>query len=120
MNIRCFLVEADGNGNFLRNNDGWRPMGEMPIGAMYYADWYPRKGPDGHHLIAKTPGGLWHVDGRASNCTLPNDDVHRCWVRHGVPPDVTVDKNGQTCGCGCSIGQRGFHGFLRHGELVAV
>ena len=121
MNIRCFLVEVDGKGNFLRDMDGWTPLAELPVGGMYFADWYERKGPDGHHLIVKTPGGLWHVDGRASNCTRPEDDQHRCWVRHGAPPDVTVDKNGDTCGCGCSIGQgpgyRDFHGFLRSGIL---
>lgn len=29
---------------------------------------------------------------------------NHCWVRHGEPPNVTVDKNG--------------HGFLRNGELT--
>jgi len=119
--IKCFFVEADSKGNFLRNMDGWKPISELPPGGMYFADWYARKGPDGHHLIVKTPGGLWHVDGRAANCTRPEDDTHRCWVRHGVPPDVTVDKNGDTCGCGCSIrqgpGYSAFHGFLRNGVL---
>lgn len=121
--IRCFVIETKGDGRFLR--DG------MPIdfdalepGAMYFADWYQRKGPDGHHLIVKTPGGLWHVDGRANNCTRPDDREHYCWVRHGVAPDITVDKDGNTCGSGCSIGQgldfRDYHGFLRGGWLESV
>ena len=97
---------------------------DLAPGAMYFADWYQRKGPDGHHLIVRTPGGLWHVDGRASNCTRKGDDLHRCWVRHGEAPNVTVDKNGDTCECGCSIGQgegyRDYHGFLRNGELVSA
>lgn len=117
--IKCFMVEADGRGGFVR--DG-RPVtySEIPAGAMWFADWYKApKGPDGHHLIVRTPGGDWHVDGRASNCTRPDDNEHRCWVRHGVPPNVTVDKNGNTCGCGCSIGQGDrYHGFLRDGYLV--
>jgi hypothetical protein len=40
-------------------------------------------------------------------------------VRHGTPPDVTVDKNGLTCNAGGgSIQVPGWHGFLRNGELV--
>ena len=121
--IGCFLVEARGDGTFLR--DGKKAAFEdLGPGAMYFADWYQRKGPDGHHLIVITPGGPWHVDGRASNCTRPTDYVHYCWVRHGEPPNITVDKNGDTCGCGCSIGQgpgfRDYHGFLRNGRLEAV
>ncbi len=91
----------------------------------------------------------WLVDGRASNCTEacvncgrpyhahfdgnkdyttancehgyePRDGgAHRCWVRHGTPPNVTVDKNGLTCSAGAgSIQTPGWHGFLRNGELV--
>lgn len=120
--IKCFLVEVDGKGNFRRDDGDWLPLNELPPGSMYFADWYQRKGPNEHHLIVKTPGGLWHVDGRASNCTRPDDRGHYCWVRHGEPPNVTVDKNGDTCGCGASIGQglgyRDYHGFLRNGELV--
>lgn len=120
MKIKCFLVQADGRGGFSR--DGTAMPTPLPPGAMYFADWYSHKGPDGHHLIVVTPGGLWQVDTRANNCTRPDDNEHRCWVRHGEPPNVTVDKNGNTCGCGCSIGQgpgfRDYHGFLRNGELV--
>jgi hypothetical protein len=58
---------------------------------------------------------------RASNCTMPNDMLHRCWVRHGNPPMITVDKNGPTCGAGAgSILSGNWHGFLRNGELVTA
>ncbi len=121
--IRCFLVEAKGNGQFI-HADKIINLDELTPGAMYFADWYSHKGPDGHHLIVKTPGGLWHVDGQANNCTRPLDRTHQCWVRHGVAPDITVDKNGDTCGCGASIGQgknyQDYHGFLRNGYLEAV
>jgi hypothetical protein len=124
MTIQCFFVQVDGKGKFSRDNGPWRPMDELEPGGMFWADWYQRKGPDGHHLIVKTPGGLWHVDGFASNCTRPGDWSHYCWVRHGEAPNITVDKNGDTCGCGQSI-QQGFandagfyHGFLRNGQLV--
>lgn len=118
--IKCFLIECNCRGDFTR--DGVKV--EPTPGAMWFADWYQRKGPDGHHLIVRTPGGDWHVDGFASNCTRKGDWDHYCWVRHGEPPNITVDKNGNTCGCGCSIGQgegyRDYHGFLRNGELVSA
>ena len=44
--------------------------------------------------------------------------AHRCWVRHGVPPAVSVDKSGLTCGAGGgSILVPGWHGFLQQGVL---
>lgn len=101
---------------------------ELPAGAAWFdPTTRPRVliGPDGKRLYVKTPGGPWLVDGRASNCTRPDDLVHHCWVRHGSPQDGTlhVDKDGDTCGCGESIGQgpgyADYHGFLHHGELVS-
>jgi hypothetical protein len=102
-----------------------------PIGAMWFADWMlagiknepnhqVMRGPDGHCLVVRLPTNHdWIVDGRCSNCTLPDDDRHKCWVRHGIPPDVTVDKNGRTCSAGAgSISIPGWHGFLRNGYLV--
>lgn len=107
------------------------------------------KGADGHSITVRCPGDHdWAVDGRASNCTEtcvhcgheyhehnypsgghrafdcdgyePRDSgAHRCWVRHGTAPNVTVDKNGLTCRAGAgSIQVSGWHGFLRNGELV--
>lgn len=98
---------------------------DCPPGAMwdqaelgtYFAD---RAGPDGLFVYVKLPDGHhWAVDGRANNCGLPDDDDHRCWVRHGEVPNLTVDKNGETCDAGAgSIQTPGWHGFLRAGELV--
>ena len=92
---------------------------------MYFATWFdflPKEqlGPDGKYLIVKLPNGsIWTVDGRASNCTMSEDTKHKCWVRHGVPPNITVDKNGLTCAAGAgSILAGGWHGFLRNGELI--
>lgn len=61
----------------------------------------------------------WDIDSRASNCTMPDDFEHRCWIRHGEPPANTVDKNGLTCAAGGGSIQTGsWHGYLRDGLLV--
>jgi hypothetical protein len=95
---------------------------EAPPGAMWDADWYHEwtTGSDGKSIIVVCPdGSQWFIDGPASNCTLPNDKEHRCWVRHGVPPMLTVDKNGKTCAAGGgSIAVKGYHGFLRSGRFT--
>lgn len=105
---------------------------EAPVGAMwdieYYRDIPEWCGRDGIALTVVVPGGEWHVDGRANNCTMPSDSVHRCWVRHGDPRQgyVHVDKDGTpehpTCQAGAgSIWMRspdGWHGFLHRGYLV--
>lgn len=96
-------------------------------GMMWFADWMGdyAKGPDGHCLMVVCPGGgEWCIDGPASNCTMKNDTgpfgkAHRCWVRHGTPPNITVDKNGKTCAAGAgSIIAGKYHGFLRNGEFT--
>lgn len=97
---------------------------EAPEGAIWDATWYHDSpaycGPDGRSIVVKTPGGEWIVDSRASNCDMPADAEHKCWIRHGTPPDLTVDKNGKTCGAGAGSIQRGsYHGFLRGGYLEA-
>lgn len=95
---------------------------EAPPGAMWDASWYHewRTGPDGKAIIVVCPdGSQWFIDGPASNCTMPNDQAHRCWVRHGTPPLLTVDKNGHTCAAGAgSIAVKGYHGFLRNGQFT--
>lgn len=93
---------------------------DAPEGAMWDAFWYPWKGPDGRSLAVKVPGDHdWLVDSRASNCTRPDDREHRCWVRHGEVPNITVDKNGDTCAAGAGSIQAGaYHGFLRGGVLT--
>lgn len=76
---------------------------------------------EGPQLTVVCPNGAeWTIDSRASNCTLPYDYEHRCWVRHGDPPNVTVDKNGLTCAAGGGSIQAGdYHGFLQNGVLTA-
>lgn len=108
---------------YRRNDTGSETtLRDAPPGAIWNADWYPDewKGPDGLALIARCPDGQdWFIDGRASNCTMPGDKIHKCWCRHGAPPDLTVDKNGNTCNAGAgSIQTRNWHGFLRGGFFV--
>lgn len=107
---------------------------EAPAGACWDAWWISDRrkdgptgcayvvGPDHRSLVVKCPDGHdWHIDHRASNCGLPNDDTHQCWVRHGKPEDGTlhVDKNGVTCSAGAgSIATGKWHGFLHNGHLI--
>ena len=102
------------------DNGGLVRLRDAPPGAMWDAIWYGRKGPDGRCLAVKCPNGdEWIIDSRASNCTMPDDDEHRCWVRHGEPPAITVDKNGHTCQAGGGSIQAGnYHGFLRDGAFT--
>jgi hypothetical protein len=93
---------------------------QPPVGAIWDAAWMPDsyKRSDGHYYVCRTPGGEWSIDSQASNCTRPKEP-HECWVRHGIAPDLTVDKNGNTCAAGAgSIVCGGWHGFLRGGYLV--
>lgn len=117
------------------------PSGRLEPGSLYYADWIPHtERPDGQqecwtttnsdgtihsrgwtnctgrHLMGVCPNGsMWDIDGRASNCTLPDDTLHRCWVRSGEPEAglVVVSKDGLTCSAGAgSIAAGDYHGFL--------
>lgn len=103
--------------------DGRELMGsELPPGATYAReDECYTKGPDGLSIWVVCPDGWhWGVDTRASNCTMKEDKVHRCWVRHGDPRKGTlhVDKNGCTCNAGGgSIQTPKWHGFLTNGVL---
>lgn len=97
---------------------------DAPAGAMWEAWWFDDSFvPQGaHNLAVKTPGGDWLIDSQASNCSMPEDrqqKQHHCWIRHGTPPDVTVNKEGgQTCAAGAGSIQCGpYHGFLRQGYL---
>lgn len=99
---------------------------DLPAGALYDATWYHamgRMGEDGRALMCVLPNGHhWHIDSRASNCSMPDDDVHRCWCRHGDPTQpqtMTVDKACNTCQAGAGSIQSGdWHGFLRDGALT--
>jgi len=98
-------------------------LAKAPPGAIWRAPWFEDhpawRGPDGRTLVCRCPDGHdWIIDSHASNCTLPDDHAHKCWVRHGEPPDLTVDKNGATCAAGGgSIQTSKWHGFLRNGWL---
>lgn len=102
--------------------EGYR---SVPVGGVWSAPWMADHwaGEDGRCLVCKLPGDHdWIIDSRASNCTMPDDNVHKCWVRHGRPEDGTlhVDKNGHTCAAGAgSIAIPGYHGFLHNGELTS-
>lgn len=96
---------------------------DLPVGALWVNGGAPSRyqGADGLSIYCRLPGGhSWLIDGRASNCTMPNDNEHKCWVRHGtVGEKLHVDKNGLTCTAGAgSIMVEGYHGFLHNGELV--
>lgn len=96
---------------------------DAPPGAMWFCKWHEDfgVGPDGKALMVRLPNGHdWHVDGVANNCTRREDKVHKCWVREGTVPVITVGKNGNTCSAGAgSILSGTYHGFLRNGMLVS-
>lgn len=76
-----------------------------------------------HHHVVLPNGHPWCIESRASNCGLPDDREHRCWVFAGDDADVStwhVSKDGKTCAAGAgSIASSDYHGFLHHGELTA-
>ena len=95
---------------------------EASPGAMWNAWWMKSLGlnlQDNMFLAVICPDGQqWLIDSRASNCTMKEDNIHKCWCRHGVPPNITVDKNGNTCQAGGGSIQTGkYHGFLQNGEF---
>lgn len=94
----------------------WRHY-QMPDGFVTSCDW---DNCVGKHLYVVLPNGYdWDTSGRASNCGLPGDRLHRCWVLSGVPPNVTAGKTGHTCSAGAgSIAVTGYHGFLQNGRLT--
>lgn len=103
------------------------PSGKPEPGNIYEAPWYHNHGCcpwdncDGRHLICILPNGHeWHMTGRASNCTMKQDRLHRCWVIREESPGVFhVDKTGRTCAAGAgSIMAGKYHGFLHHGVLT--
>ncbi len=120
---------------YVRPDTGFRcTTEEAPIGACWDAWWISERRKDGptgcgymigddhRSLVVRCPDGHdWHVDARASNCTMKEENTHHCWVRHGQPEDGTlhVDKAGHTCAAGAgSIDTGKWHGFLHGGELT--
>lgn len=81
-------------------------IASAPPGAMWFADWYDFKGPDGHCLVVKTPGGDWVVDGPAY---ANGEPVGNGWTRTGEVPKVTASPSIHFVGK--------YHGFLRAGFL---
>ena len=111
------------------------PLGKPEPGDVFFAEYYHHpdakralcrwdncEDPRGHLKVILPNGHEWDVDGRASNCTKPDDRLHRCWVRHGDPLNPStlhVDKAGNTCNAGAgSILSGDYHGFLHHGMLT--
>lgn len=134
--IKCFFVEYVADKS-TKTDSVWRRVDtgeefahlrDVPVGGMWLAHWFenhwnPQLGP-GKALVVKTPGGDWMPDSYCNNCTMPEDkaqEKHHCWIIHGTPPDITVDKNGVTCaaGGGSFMPSNGsWHGFLKGGFLV--
>jgi hypothetical protein len=125
------MVEVDEHGVWhnLQTSEEYFSQAQVPPGAMWFADWMlglendPFAGPDGRCLVVKLPNGNdWMIDGPCSNCTDHDDFLrggHKCWVRHGEAPNITVDKNGKTCAAGAgSILSGDYHGFLRNGVFT--
>ncbi|HUF02801.1 MAG TPA: hypothetical protein VMM38_01355 [Aridibacter sp.] len=144
--IKCFFLEPTGETweRTIRRTDGteigkaeekvyrrtdtgeeYRLLADAPAGAMWFAPWYAEIWTPQleHVLVVRTPGGDWIIDSEASNCTnkaerVPYQKDHHCWIIHGEPPEVTVNKDGITCGAGGgSIMAGGWHGFLTNGYL---
>lgn len=87
-------------------------LSEAEPGALWDAWWYGKSGfdanpnrPDSLHVMCRTPGGDWYVDGRSSQ--------GRFWTRSGdpreKPPTITASP---------SIIAQSYHGWLRNGMLV--
>lgn len=116
-------TRPDGSWVVLRNGSHYGNL-ELRPGDMWDAYWNPTKGYDGKSLSVVCPDGKeWWIDGRANNCEMKEDNVHRCWTREGEPPAITVGKftsNGQTtCGAGGgSIATKTYHGFLQGGKFT--
>lgn len=85
-----------------------------PVGAMWDAHWMSDryKGPDGLHLIVKTPGGDWPVDGPSSGGGK--------WTREGKVPNITAKPSilfPPTTTTDGRVLEKGYHGFLTNGFL---
>lgn len=124
--VRIYLVAATMPGALRQVGDMVTLRDDISsiAGAMWDAWWMSCFPPasDGRRLMVMLPNGReWLVDGPASNCTMKDDHAqqrHRCWVRHGEWPAITVDKDGVTCAAGAGSIQAGdYHGFLRGGYL---
>ncbi len=128
--IKCFLLEYAGAGQCRDSAGKLYGFDDLPPGAMFLQP----VGPGGlacyhqpkcdAHLVVMCPSDpvyMWHVDG-PSECAWRGNLSHRCWIRYGSPPDVTVTKGSCPGGAGSIStrprGQPGrYHGFLYRGVL---
>jgi hypothetical protein len=136
--MKCFFVEPTGNDKidkdadedtfalkeYRRTDTGETLFGypsEFGPGAMWFESNDYTWNREIQALYVVCPNGrAWNIDSRASNCSKREDNEHRCWIRHGTPPNITVDKEGLTCEAGGgSILFDDYHGFLRNGEFVS-
>lgn len=82
------------------------PLRDAPVGAMWFADWFRLKGPDGHALVVMTPAGPWLVERPTADGIF--------YARTGEPPHVTVEQ------LVVVPGPVPFRGWLREGLLSAA
>lgn len=130
----CGYLFTDVDNRMIDFDDLWKrldtgeELGTMPHrfppGALYEAPWCDDiwRPQLVHVMSAVLPCGHgWIIDSQASNCTMPEDhrqEQHHCWIIHGSPPRLTVDKMGPTCQAGggsIMCGQSCYHGFLQDG-----
>lgn len=93
---RLYRGFPDGNLYTLRDSN-------LPIGAMWNADWLVRsgKGSDGMSLMVRLPGGAdWPIDAILNG---------KSWSRIGTPPDITAAPSVNHVGV--------YHGTLMGGIL---
>ena len=86
--------------------------------AKRHCDW---DNCSGHFLLVLPCGHNWGGGRRASNCTLPFEKTHRCWVLIGQLPKLTLNKAGPTCDAGRGsiiCGGCGWHGHLNSGVFT--
>ncbi len=126
--VQCFPMRFRNKEDFLSE---WS-KGNIKVGAVWDAHWDKRvrKGPDGKSLVVLTPGGVWYIDERASNCTKPHDSQHYCWIRHGSAEEgnLQVDKKGHTCEAGAGSiriisrkkGRHLYHARLMRNNLIRI
>lgn len=108
--------QCNTNRLFVRgDNGGLVTLHDAPDGAMWYADWLGdfARGPDGHTLVVRTPGGEWVVD-------APSKGGGK-WTRTGKVPKITATPSiliGEVRNTEGKIIARGYHGFLTDGALI--
>ena len=88
---------------------------DAPLGAMWDAPWMGERfrGSDGLHLIVRTPGGDWTIDGASSGGGK--------WTRSGSVPNITARPSilmGEVKSTDGRVISPGYHGWLTDGVLI--